>query len=502
MPASTASSTADRAPRWFVWLGLLALAGYGLFLQLNATVAAGGPDSSGYLNSARLLASGQRETRIRLPAGFATSNAIFRPHFQPAGFTAFAENDRLVPTYATGLPLHFVVAQEIFGAAGGVRVIETAAALLAIWLAYAVGRALGLDWPLAAAGAVILAACPVMLYTSIQPLSDTLATTWSLAAIWCGLRARARGSWAAACGAAYAVAVLVRPTNLVLLPALLVLLGPDWRRLGICALAGLPFAAWLATYNTALYGGPFRSGYAGLAHEFSGIYFVPTFWHFLRWLGVFVPVVLLALPFVAFVRRPGGGRPVLALALWFSAITGVYVFYKVSHEAWSCLRFILPAMPALILLGLLGLHALLRRDARGPRIAAALVLSAWAVAGSWLWSRPHGVFYMKGYEDPYIAIGDLARARLPGNALVVSSMTSGALYYYTDFPVLRWDFVNRDEFKTYAALAQRNGVPLAAAVFNVEEDDAFKTHCPGDWEKIGSASNIGLWRMKPPATAP
>ena len=41
------------------WLGLLALAAYAVFLARNTAVVAGGSDSSGYLNSARLFAEGK-----------------------------------------------------------------------------------------------------------------------------------------------------------------------------------------------------------------------------------------------------------------------------------------------------------------------------------------------------------------------------------------------------------------------------------------------------------
>jgi hypothetical protein len=41
------------------------------------------------------------------------------------------------------------------------------------------------------------------------------------------------------------MAVLVRPTNVVLLPALLVLLGFHWRKLALAVTGGLPCLAWL-----------------------------------------------------------------------------------------------------------------------------------------------------------------------------------------------------------------------------------------------------------------
>ena len=103
-----------------------------------------------------------------------------------------------------------------------------------------------------------------------------LATTWCLAAMWAALRARRDRRWAAACGVAFGIAVLIRPTNAVLLPALVVLLGFDWRRLGLAVVGGLPCVAWLAVYNHSLYGGALRSGYFNWSEFFALRYFWPA----------------------------------------------------------------------------------------------------------------------------------------------------------------------------------------------------------------------------------
>jgi hypothetical protein len=498
MPDSTLSSPRP-APRWFIWFGCLALAGYGVFLQFNSTVAAGGADSSGYLNSAQLLAAGRRETHVRLPAGFDRAAETFRPHFQPLGFTAFAENDRLVPTYPTGLPLHLALAQKVLGESLGVRCVEFAAAVAAVWLCYALGFQLGLGRPLAAAGAIVLAACPVMIFTSIQPLSDTLATAWCIGAMWAAARATRGLGWAAATGLAFGVAVLVRPTNLVLLPALLVLLGINWRKLAAMALGGVAPAAWLASYNHALYGGAFRSGYAGLSANFDTEWIAPTAQHFVHWLAITLPAVCLVLPFVAVLRPGGRGRALIALALWFGAITGVYLCYNISHEAWTCLRFILPALPALILASLFGLKALAARAPQRGTTITAVILASWALIASWYWSRHLAVYYIKSYEDPYMKICAIARAQLPANALVVTSHASGALFHYTSFPILRWDFVTPEKFKAYVELARQQGLPIGAVVFNVEVADGLREHCPGNWTRVATADALELWRLDAPA---
>lgn len=494
-------SLTGRAPTWLVWLGLVALFGYGVFIERSFSIVAGGSDSSGYLNSARLFSEGRLQTALRAPAEFGQPDALNRMHFLPLGFWAFAGDPKITPTYPTGLPLHFAIAGKLFGWITGPRVVGLFAALGAVLLCYAVGRELGLEARLAAAGSVVLAACPVFLFTSIQPMSDTLAGTWCLAAVWAALRARKHRAWAAACGTAFAVAVLVRPTNLVLLPALVVLLGLDWRRLALATLGGLPGVAWLALYNHALYGGALRSGYGDWTGTFAWAWGPTTAGHFLRWLALLLPAPLLALPFVA-IRHPlTTVRQLIALTVWFGAIVGVYTFYEVSHETWWCLRFIVPALPALILGGLLGLDALVRRrtgaNGHSWHGFAALAVTIWALGVSTYWYKHFALAETKSGERTYLKGCEAARDHLPPGAVVATMNFSGAIYYYTDFAVLRWDQVEAAEFRRYAALAAKAGRTVAALEFRWEEPKALRERCPGNWVRVAEVGNAVLWKLAP-----
>ena len=122
-----------------------------------------------------------------------------------------------------------------------------AKALGALALCYLVGRECGLGRGTALTGAIVLGLSPLFLFSSLQPLSDTAAATWTLAAMWGALRLHCTGrlGWAAVTGATFAVAVLVRPTNVVILPALLVLIGA-----GVAAAAtqSAPFVLSCATF--------------------------------------------------------------------------------------------------------------------------------------------------------------------------------------------------------------------------------------------------------------
>ena len=514
---------AGRAPRWFIAMALLALAAYVLFLTTKTTAAAGASDSSGYLNGARLLAAGRLQAEIRLPPEFQPATAETQRAFMPLGFVTAPRVTHMIPAYATGLPLHFALASKVFGWRLGPHWVEWFAAGLAVWLCYLVGRELGVSPFLAAAGATALAVCPIFIFTSIQALSDTLATTWCLAALYCALRARARRvgimgatpmtqhgqdaratrpsvRWAAACGLAFSIAVLVRLTNLFLAPALLVLIGFEWRKLLGFALAGTPAAAWVAFYNHQQFGGVLATGYGNVDDDFSWANVAPTLIHFAKWLGLLLPGIMLVLPFAALMHRPTRGREWFALGLGFAAIAGFYLFYDISQQVWWCLRYVLPVVPWLIAAALLGVEALARglasRWKRTFPVAMAALIAVWAMAGSVFWSSRLHVLLVQRYEQTYADAGIAARDRIPQDALVVANNFSGTIHYYTDFPVLRADVVLADEFARYAAIAQKAGRPVYAVLFDFEEEEALRQRCPGKWTRLSTLANVGYWRLE------
>jgi hypothetical protein len=173
---------------------------------------------------------------------------------------------------------------------------------------------------------------------------------------------------------------------------------------------------------------------------------------------------------------------------------------------WWDLRFILPGVPALILAALLGAEALARRQpATGAarfRIASFAVLATWSIALGCFWTSKFHLRLTKTYEQTYADATAAARSGFPANALVIAGQLSGALYYYTKFPVLRWELVNPSEFASFRALAEQAGRPICALLFDAEEPEALQQKCPGPWVKISAVNNTALWRLEgPPAAA-
>lgn len=483
------------APRWFAWFAAVVLLVYGTFLGANFTAVAGGSDSSGYLNAAQLLAHGQLTAPLRDFAGLTPSSST---QLQPLGFIAEPARARLVPTYPLGLPAHLAVAGLLFGWTVGPLLVGVGAALAAVLLLYAIAREFRLAWPLAATAAVMFGVFPVTLFIAIQPLSDVLATTWVLAAVYAALRAHASLRWAAAAGAALAVAVLVRPTNILLLPALTLFVATGWRPLVAAALGGLPGACVLLATNAHLFGSPWQMGYGSIFEAFAADYFAPTMLHFGKWLGTLMPGLGLALAAVFFGLPRFPIRARLALALWFFVPVIFYAFYEVSGQVWWCLRFILPAVPALLLAAVATLDHFLARHRRTLIITAAAV-TVWAVGLSVFWTREFHTLLTKTYEQAYAEVGRWSRTHLPANTVILTNTDSGSLYYYTPFPILRWDQVSVAEFSAQAAHLTRAGRPLHLVILVSEESLALNERVPARWEKVAVVAQRSIWRYVAPA---
>lgn len=217
-------------------LAALALAAYAVLLVRANSFVAGGADSSGYLNEARLIASGRLSEDIAalrllgLPPGDQDA-------FIPLGYRSGPRPGTMAPIYPPGLPLHMALLGTLGGWHTAPFLAAPIAAIAALLLIYAIARELGLSRGLSAAGALALTACPIFLGMAVQPMSDVPGTAWVLAVIFLGLRARRNVGWAVAAGAALGIAVLVRPTNaLAAIPLLFAL--PPRKGAVVRALAG------------------------------------------------------------------------------------------------------------------------------------------------------------------------------------------------------------------------------------------------------------------------
>lgn len=490
LPPRASPSPLRRAGRWVVVLGLLA---YALVVWRHAGILPAGADSSGYFNQARLLSSGQVQVAARVLPGLPMLDA---PGFAyvPLGFKPRATTDTLAPSYPSGLSLLLAGSAALAGWTHGPHLLFVLHALAGLAAVYALGRACGLEPPLATLGAVALACSPLYLQFCLQGMSDLPALVWSTAAIALACHGARRPAVAAAAGFMFSCAVLIRPTNLLLLPPLLLALGRPGRSWLALALGGAPGAGWLLALNHAAYGHPLATGYGSVGMLF-GLAWVPAgLRHYAQWLPVLLtPLVLLilGLPFV----RGVPGRIRLLLGSWIAGLLAFYAFYYHTHETWWYLRFVLPAFPPLIVGALLaGRHFLAGRP-RWARPAAVATLALVVVNGIY-WNRHWTVLAIGEQEKLYPRAAAWAGEHLPPDAVVVCMQASGTLFYHTDRALLRWDALD-GRWEEIRDRARAAGRPIHAALFEFEVEPALRGKVPGSWTLLHTLERVSFWRLEP-----
>lgn len=479
-----------------VIVSVLAAVAYSWFLIDHMATYAGGADSSGYFNSAKLLVYGQSDISVRKIPGLQPPNWNWI-YQQPLGFEVNRTTGLMVPTYPVGLPLHLLLASRLVGWAQSATLINVVTALATAMLFWLLARRLGLSRPWAFAGVVLFAACPLFVFFSLQPMSDMPATAWTLAALWSALKSREHRAWSLAAGAAVGMAVLIRPTNLLLMVPVLYVLGLDWRRGVGLALGGLPFAVFLAIYNLRLYGHIFTTGYSNIDSLLGWRFVLHNAAHFAKWIVLLLTPIMLLAPAVAWIRRIPLQVRVL-LGLWFGVIVGFYAFYFHSGETWWYLRFILPALPAVIVAALLVTQTLFDRvPSPATRVAVAAVLLVAALVAQIRWNRTLEVTAIARQERAYYDAAHWLRATVAPDSIIVAMQMSGALHYYTDFPLIRYDVIPPEAIARLRQTARQHHQSIYAPLFPFEVPLVVDAHLGGTWKKVGTVSYITIWQLVP-----
>jgi hypothetical protein len=505
---------AVRSRRTAILLLLVGSVAYSWLIGTYLSPYAAGADPSGYLSFARLLTQGQVLAPVRALPGH-TVTAFGEGTYQPQGFVIRDDSGFMAPTYSVGLPLHLALATWLVGLKYAVGLVNVLAALVAGALTYASCRHLKLGSAWAVGATLTLCLSPFFLNSALQPMSDLLATTWALATLYAAMRSRERIFWAIMCGAAFGIAVLIRPTNVLLAFPILVALGFNVRRLAGAALGALPSALFLLYLNFRLYGSPLTTGYgspiqilevvhADTTQPYSIAYVRHHLTSFTYWIMLYMgplAICALAMPFF----RRGYTRDWVMQAVWIAALTGFYAFYQPSGESWAYVRFLLPCLPQLVMLatgGLSGIwlhlegtyrtpvkqlapfHRLRYRSGlfKGLAICAMVTLSiVWTAAATHHLSVLHLPEGHKIFPDSAQWIIE----HLPANALIWSSGMSGAIYYYTPFRIVRFDFIDKDKVPSFYAAAGTAKLPMYAVLRRYEgEVEQLTSRVGGSWKKV------------------
>ena len=472
---------------------------YAVVLFHHTVFAVGGSDSSGYLNAARLFSQGRVTARIRGLERLSLGPE-FSESFIPLGFSPGPRPGTMAPSYPPGLSLQMAAAGLVGGWSRAPFLVSPIAALACLVLMYFLGRELGLPPLLAVAGSALLGFAPVFVFQAVQPMSDVVATAWVLLAVFAAFRSRAPGAsarWAAVAGAAFGMAVLVRPTNaLVVLPLLLALPTRAKTWLAFAA-GGLPFAAFQLAYGAAAFGSPFKTGYGSLLSEGMALSNFPArarhyaFWT-ARLLSPLVPLGWLA----SAADRRVSLRDRAVLLTWFAGVFLFYSFYG-PYEAWWYTRFLLPGYPAVILGALLAARDFVVGPGTfqrwRPAAAALLVVAALAVEIRYVTKERVHKFYRGEAIHPQACA--MARRRVPPNGIVLSMQMSGALHYYTDLTYAMWNWMDAERFAVLRVSTESRGFRWYALLASFEVPEVEKNHL-GEWREIDRVGDVSLMEIR------
>jgi len=480
------------------WL-TLAMILYGILIAEKVSTYVGGSDSSGYYNSAQLLSHGKVRTELRTIPGLPVGTSEITPFvYLPLGFHPERKNE-MVPGYPIGVPLLMTVTSwfvEWFNVPGWVAGWNM---FLGVLLTYGLARECGLRPAWSWFTLWILALSPLYTAMGLQPMSDVPALTWCTAALYFAFKTRRQAKWGLLCGFALSIAVLIRPTNVLLFLPVLICLGFDWRRWTWVIVGGLPGAGFLSVYNYAAYGKIVTTGYGDMTDAFGREWVLPTLKHYAIWLPrLFTPVVVLAFGLLG---SRAEKRTIAVLTTWILAIFAFYSFYTFTHEVWWYLRFILPAAPALLIAAVLVLQRVTERfnlqlfQAGAPlshHVVAGFILLIATVPNVLEMRSLHSLVGKKG-DSSYWLLADWLNRNAPPNSVVAAMQNSGSLLAYSSFTVVRWDALNKENFSTICAQLAANRQPLYAVLFPFEEASAF-ANMPGDWKPIIKIFPGAIWK--------
>jgi hypothetical protein len=156
----------------------------------------------------------------------------------------------------------------------------------------------------------------------------------------------------------------------------------------------------------------------------------------------------------------------------------------------------------MVISAMLGFRAILDRlrwrSSPKRTITALAVALALLLANSLWWNRElHFLSIGKG-ELKYQLVCDWMVNNLDANAACLAVQASGALFYYTNFSIIRWDSLNADNVAQIERAVRRSGKPLYAVLFpyEIEERHVLEKRMPGHWIEVGNVDDVTVWRRE------
>jgi len=484
-------------------MAVIGLLIYGYVLASRASYAVGESDSAGYAQLARSILKGEIVRQVTGPDLLGLPNDFDRI-FMPLAYDPGPRPGTMSPGHPVGFPMLMAFGALIGGWEHGPFLVTPIVGLLSLILIYLVGLEMGLPRGFSIAGAIMLAASPIFIYYSMQPMSDAVAMFWSLAAILAALLSRKRDGWALLAGAAFGMALLTQPSSILLLIPLMFCLRLKFKNILFFILGGLPLAAIFFAYNIVTHNHPLLTGYwvNGVQAAMTTTGFTDRFNFYRYWIKVTMSPLPLLGWLVLVADRKVEWRNRAMLISWFGAFFLFYSCYEV-QGAWWYTRYLLPAYPAMILgallvardvVGLLGKWISEVNQARLRWVVLAILLGV---------TLSHENRYIKRLDLFNFASGVIvhntscrwADQTIPSKSLVVAMQMSGALGFYTERPIVRWDLLDPVNWPTVKKHAAERGYRWYALLMPFEIEEAQKK-VGGRWTKLGMLDRFSLWQVE------
>jgi len=427
--------------------------------------------------------------------------------FMPLAYDPGPRPGTMSTGYPIGFPMLIALGALIAGWEYGPFLVTPIVGLLSLLLIYLAGLELGLSRGFSIAGAIMLAASPTFIHMATQPMSDAIAMFWSLSAILAALRSRKRDGWALLAGAAFGMAFLTRPSSVLLLIPLLFSPRLKFKIILFFILGGLPLAAIFFTYNIVTHGHPLLTGYwaNGVQNLVTTTGFTDRFNFYRYWIKVTMSPLLLLGWLVVAANRKVEWRNRAMLISWFTAFFLFYSCYAYDiYGAWWYTRFLLPAYPAMILgallvardaIGLLGKWISEANRTRLRWIVLAILLGV-TLSHENRYIRRFDLFNFGPREIAYYTSCRWADQTIPSKSLVVAMRMSGALGFYTERPIVRWDWLEQEQWSIVKKHAAESGYQLYALLMPSEIEETQK-RLGGKWTKLGMLDQASLWQIGP-----
>ena len=443
-------------PAWLLRMTLITCIAFSVATWLRFLLTTiGGADSYGYVSAGEMLRQGRLVEPAPIAAWLSAPNALGIA--SPLGWAPAASGAGVVPTYPLGLPIVMALAGAI--APFAVFLVSPILALLTLVIVFRLARE-WFDEEVAFVSTMLVAWNPVFITYAKQPMSDVPASAWMMLAI--GLAFRPTPASAVGAGLAAGMAVMTRPA--LLLAAAVVPLLSSRRMQAIAGLA-IPVAIQLAL-QAHLFGNPFSTGYGSADALFSVDYVAANLAIYSRhtWValsGMWVTAVVAGL-----VIAPQHVK--WSLLAIFSTVALPYLFY-LPFDHWESLRFLLPALVPLSILGGAGLVRIANAVSWEPAVAALLVVFAIGLmVRNATFLRDESVWNIRSMEERYPLAGQWLDVNTPPESVALAVQHSGSLRWYGKRQTLRWDQIAPEDLEQTIRDLETHGAAAYVALEGAE----------------------------------